>query len=383
MVASVCAEAILSAGVQSDSLDEDTERLLLETLRTADGELAYEQQSSRNDVLERTAVDERLSSPVGQKRVLAIRMLPLLRNEDVFVAERIRAFLRAPHTGHDEMVAVLSVIQKSRTIHRLLKIADVDYIRTLLLAATRDVRIAACRVLATIGTGSPSPGAVIDELLEYVASHPIGEEFAVGVWALGRLAPRETQVARCLTDAVAKSLETERSATKDRIAELRAKDRIAALRACQALDGVASRELVEKLRSSVRSYKWDAETRQEALLTSAHVEPMTPGLLRFINVFIEQPVPALGNAPARALMIGVERCKRRVEDVRRVFGALQRSEALLVEHYTAFRSAVVAEMGESAVPAIREALEEIRALLVAYREFAERSSLNASSPLVS
>lgn len=365
VIASVCAEAILVAGVHSDRLDDETERLLVDTLQRMDGESSFDQPSVGNHVLQRVAVDDRLSSPELRKRLLAIRMLPLLSNEEAFIAERIRSFLRTTDLGHDETVAVLSVVERSRTMHRLLKVADLDRIRGLLAAPTKDVRMAACRVLAVVGRASSD--ALLDDLLEYASNHQKGDEFVVAIRALARIGPLDGRVSEYLTKTLANRLGAGRGALRNLIA---------LMRACQTLDGMSFGGLNSKLRNAVRSFKEVPEIRCEALLTVAHVEPISPELLRFINSHIERPIPALGNVPARALTVVVERCRRRVEDVRRVFAGLQKSESLLVTHYAALRGAVVAGMGEAATPEIREALEETRALLVAYREFSERSSVD-------
>jgi hypothetical protein len=367
VVASACADAILVAGVHSDSLDDETERILVDTLRRIDGEFGYEQQAMDSHVLQRSTVDDRLSSPELQKRLLAIRMLPLLSNEDTFVAGRIRSFLRATDLGHDEKVAILGVIERTQTIHRLLKVADVDRIRVLLNAPTKDVRVAACRVLAVVGRSSAD--ILVDDLLDYASKHRKTDELYAAVRALSRIAPRDPRVSKYLTD----QLHTALSAGRRDVRNL-----ISVMRACRSLDGIGSPGLAEKLRATVRSFRETAEVRSEALLTVAHIEPMGSGLLRFINGFIDRPVPELGNGPARALTIAVERCRRRVEDVRRVFVDLKHSESSLVANYIPLREAVVSGMGEGAVPELREALEDTRSLLIAYREFSERSSMDVS-----
>jgi hypothetical protein len=187
---------------------------------------------------------------------------------------------------------------------------------------------------------------------------------------LGRIAPQDKAVADSLF----------RLANEQVSRNLNAEDRIAVLRACQALDGVGPFGLTRKLRAVAMSFKWDNATRQQALLACAHAEPTTEALIAFLTGLFDVPVHALADAPARALVIVVERCRRRVEDVRKVFGSLKVCRDTLVAKYDVVRSSIVASLGEAGTPAIREALEDVSGLLVAYREFSERVSLDFSEP---
>jgi hypothetical protein len=276
--------------------------------------------------------------------------------------------LQAKSSSREDLVAALDSLKLSREAQRLLKVADVDIIRNMLTADTRDVRLAACRALGAIGGGNRE---TVETLLRYARADIKTDEFAIAVAEVARVGNDDAKVQEFVVGSLLRLIGPGRVMSVANVERLGA-----LLRACQEFDMAASPALAELLRRGFGDFKLSDALRKECLMAHMFVAAVDVEHVRWLTGLLNSPPNRLVAAVCWAAGRFVHRCRRRLEYVRYAAPELPEMEKALVQFYRRHKSGSVDE-AEALTNNVRFALANIRQMLDSYREFANRRSVES------
>jgi predicted phosphodiesterase len=367
-IAITAARALLGAGLHVEPGKPEDRRLLLDVLRMLqqDGEGMKTIRMSAT----RREIDIGFHSEEQEDRLIAIRMLPWLKGEEQYVHDTLMSVLRRREPEHrEECVAALQALPLATGAHRLMRVAEVDDLRSFLQSQTRDLRIASSRALGVVGRSPATVAQVGTDLAEYVRTHDFGEEFRWGIRGVAACADGWAEGRELMFSEIARRL-----AKGDATSALPAVDLVEVLRACQHLDGGATDSVAVRLMAAVRDYKVVTTVRQESCKTLAAVCVPSHRIATFFVEELQSRNIHLGDAVAESTRRFVERCRRSIDFVRAISGNLEALESAVIQHYGRAR-AELGTRGDVRVSELRRALEEIQQTNRSHREFAQIRTL--------
>ncbi len=411
VVAGAAASALLKSGLEFDlAIESDRHHLtrMVAKLQDVSPSDAYAL-TPLSFKLTREKLALLLHSEDVRDRMLGLRLLPWLRAEEQFVYESIKSGIRSRHSRQDQ-AAALGALRFATGAQRLLVVADVDEIRRMLSAESRDLRISACEVLGVVGRSATTRGSVVSDLLKYAAATLDGQEFRCAIRSLIQCDSEATEVHRFVVHDLLRLLvaghgnrqksvsarktrgedASSRSTETPLAKESRTLSVVELLLACQQFDlddkddallGPAGQSggdrsaLIGRLRSAARDYKMDDRVRGECVVALACVASPDTDLIDFFVELLEKHPPRLGNSGARAIAVFIRRSRRRVAYVRVIYNDLDRLLDRVVEYYRKSVSYHEPSLWGSQAADVRTAVEEIQNLLRSYKEFAERQTV--------
>lgn len=367
-IARSAASGLLSAGVRVGMREAEERRLLLDILRMLQEEQTAEGLLGLTVPCSRAEIEAGLASAEQEERLLAIRVLPWLADEDEFVHSAILSAIRTEDPSRRlERVAALQSLRFASRAQRLLRVSEIDSLRQLLDAPTQDVRTAACQVLGVVGFAPETAGQVGQELVEYVSTRDRAE-FRAGVRALGQYAAKDEAVRSWLLleakERLAKS-SGKQNRTLDDFCEV--------LRACQQLDGAGDRSLWTGLLSAAKDYRRDEAVRQQCWRTFAALCPPTKEMTDAFIKALDSPMPTMADAVADAALRFAARCRRRVEFVREVGSRFEALETALLKLHAASMKRL-GYQGGGLLGTLRKALEETQQVIRAFKQIEQRKA---------
>ncbi len=365
-ISGTAARALMAAGVNVD-LSERADRAFLETClrqwaRITDAEDVYQNQLRTS----RPQLDELLSSPIPEDRMLGLRLLPLLVREERYVHERIMDVVNGKRE-RGELVAALESLRLSRGALALLTIADVDVLGDLLESEFRDVRSAAASTIAA----HPSPDNSVTRLLRDYAKGTKGSEFRNALRALVQVANDDPQSRSFIFDLTQQRITHALDHTFGDDTEQR--DLQILLKGCEDLGGEGAERLEGSVARLAASYKAPKALRRRALQTLARVSQASAGRINYFIEILNGDDHVLGAVVGLCVVDFVRSCRLRVDDVREIVPELDRLDDALVRRWQRIMKAQKQlRLDTPSLRGLRIALREVRELVIAYSEFATR-----------
>lgn len=364
LIGASAARALVNAGIRLSQSNPEQKRLLLDIVAAL--QVGNSPSVGWADKLgcTRAEVSAEVESNDRTSRLLGIRLLSCVSGDDQFVRDRLMAELR--HTGEarrEEQAAALIALRSSPAVHRLLRVSDVDVVRSFLLAESKDLRVAACRALGALGAATSQSAQIATDLLNYVDGRE-GDELRHAISALFAAVPHDPRVHSWALAEL--DLRLSRGAGPG---TPRAADLASLLRACAGADFTASSGTSAKLLSACKNFRLDEAVRSEALLAVSNLSAPDTRTLQYLTDELTAPPQKWGEALPRAIRRFVHRCRRRIDYVRQISSLLPAlGQALMRAH----ASQLASDKGRRQVGEFRKAVEDVQNVSRSYQAFADR-----------
>ena len=304
---------------------------------------------------------------------LAIRHVPLIRDDDSFVHELLMRRLRTATTPAQKGACIDS-LRESPSAIGLITIADTDILCAQLSDSSRNVRIAAVRLMGEM----PSDEQIIAALQKHVddsaKSASREQELTETAKALAKHVRRNSQIRSSVLQSV---LDILPQRVEDGFGDAVQQQHIVALLSvCESIDGVTNETAAWKLYRVAENFRTPIHIRQRATRVFGHlVEPSPKAMETFIRL-LERGNPRLNDARYAAAVFFVFQCRRRVEYVRRVYTKLDQFQRALYRSWEREFSLSPQSINPHGLANIREAIIEVSNLMIAYGEFSARAKLS-------
>lgn len=367
------AAAILRAGWKIDPSNEVNRAEVTQALRCLMQFASGSNIEGVGSAVEFSTVDALLTSTDAERRALGICLLPWVRHAEQAVRDRLLDCILKPSFTHSEKALALGALRLSEGAQQLIKISDLDQIYPLLRAQTRDVRIATAKL---IGALDPEPTA-LQKLLEYTknAESAGQEEFRAALRSLGELRvardgdPAETR-AYVEGELFRRLAPGQRQGTETR------RNLLEFLQLSFQHDRVAPQKLIGRMTACVGEASWSNDVRGTVLAALGWLWRPSEESVNFLIVQATRPGGEMHAAKIEAVWRFTQRCKRRFDYVREVYGRLDplRDATILLA-----RSTPRTWQGQNDFSRVRQALEEIGAMKHAYNEYSARAPLMPGS----
>jgi hypothetical protein len=393
VVSAAIAAALFKAGLPVDSSDPNQRRVLLKALGNLEAMALPETIHNVPICCQRHPTDVLLSSPIKETRLIALRLLPWLKDEERFVYERLTATISDNNCDRDVLVAALTALKLASGVHRMLTILDVLEICKKLNAPYRDVRLAACNALSLL-EGSLE----IKEALEsYITRNGTGgSEFRAAVYALVQSCQDIRQAQNLITPILQKRLksghahrggvsrETPRKRDTGRRTggtlhfDSRAqqnRDLLELLRVCQRFDQTDD-QTAGLLKSAVVDYSISDDIKEEALSLFARLVKPGKSAVEFYVRLADNPPLGLRRPIYRSISIFVRRCRGKIDYMRSVCPFLDALRDSLLSHVDPHKASgyITFTELETRVTELRRAVDEIEKIMRSHREFSRKIS---------
>lgn len=358
-VAEQAARALMKVGAISSSDPTTTTWLARSLRRLAESSSA---QTAREISLSysQAALEPLLTSPLKDRKLLGIRLLPWVHDAQQFMHDKLMQFVRVE--DREERVAALASIRIASGARMLLTVPDAYAIRKLLAKEyTRDVRLEAARTLTVLEIDDAD---IVRELVSYVSSIRDTEQYPAAVSLLAWANSDSDVVQGFLLD------EAERLLGQGSKGKEESRDLNSVLMALAVLDAVGSNRLVGLLRTTVNDWKVDIKLRRRALHALVSTAPLSVAVKVLSNLLRSAP-GRIGYAVITATSRFLDRCRRRLEHISAVFPELSTLQVLVLEYYERAMPTAASDASQL-VNAARSALSDIRQMYAAFREFSER-----------
>jgi hypothetical protein len=362
-IAATAARAVLESGIEVASTTSEN-RLLVEKCLRRWEHLAEPRSASKLKIkARREDIDQMLSSPAEQERVLAIRLLPWLERHETYAYKRLFEVIEVDRSSA-ELVAALASLRLSTGASALCTSRDLDKLLDLAksVARARDVRIAAVRALAVLSTEQ----RVISALLERCRVTEHGEHREC-LRAVVLCAPTNDAVRQFVIDSLRERLAAAVRGEFGKLArqqELKRLMRIAAELGVDVSDSVA-----DSLVTLAESFKAPDTLRVQAIRTFARVASSSPRTVEKMVTWLSKRVP-----PFEAVVPGVvsdvlTRARQHVDTVRAIYPALPGLERVLVQEWERKHPEEARFIDDEVFRGLRSAVRELRDIRAAFSEF--------------
>lgn len=307
----------------------------------------------------REQIETLLFSKETAMRMLGLQLLPWLHSEEEFCYRHLLDSISI-EKSREEVVIGLRGIRISAAARRLLRLSDVPKIVSCLRRDTRDVRIAAAKLLAQIGTED-----VLSELIKYVTETKVPEEYCIGILAVvrcGKSAPSAVELCEARTTAALKAKQSPGT-----LVELRST--LEAL--CEVSIESKNLAFVSLLTATVNDFKQDDEVRRLSFAALVNLSPPGPQIVRLVCGWLDKSSNVLSTATCKACLELVRKIRTRVDFVRSAYSTLPDLKTAIIRHYEKCRLSPGPEE-RNRLMSLRKALEELDSLLFAFGEFEGR-----------
>lgn len=362
------AAAILRAGWKIDPSNAANRAEVTQALRCLMQFAAPANIEGVGSAIALSTLDGLLTSTDGESRILGICLLPWVRHAEQAVHDRLLSCIIKPTFSHLEKALALGALRHCEGAQQLIKISDLDQIYRLLDAETRDVRMAAAKL---IGALNPEPVA-LQKLLEYAKkAEDVGqEEFRSALRSLGDLRvardgdPAETQT--YIQDELYRRLAPgQRQGVEAR------RNLLEFLQLSLQHDRVAPQKLITRMTACVADTTWTNDVRGTVLAALGWLWKPGEASANFLIAQTGRSPADMHAAKIEAVWKFTQRCKRRFDYVREVHHKL---DALRDATIVLAQNTPRTWRGQNDFSRIRQALEEIGSMKHAYNEYSARAT---------
>ena len=323
--------------------------------------------------LDKVMIRSLVFSDDAKQSELAIRHIPLIRDDDSFVHELLMRRLRTATTPAQKSACIDSLRESPRAIG-LITIADTDILCAQLSDSNRNVRIAAVRLMGEMPSDEQIVAALQKHLDDSATRASREQELTETAKALAKHIRRNSQIRSSVLQSVLDKLPQR---VEDGYGDAVQQQHIVALLSvCESIDGITNETAAWKLYRVAENFRTPIHIRQRATRVFGRlVEPSAKAMETFIRL-LERSDPRLNDARYAAAVFFVFQCRRRVEYVRRVYTKLNQFQKALYRSWEREFSQTPQSINPHGLANIREAIIEVSNLMIAYGEFSARAKIS-------
>lgn len=368
------ARAILQAGFKIDTTDSEYSRVVLESLRRVIDATSREMPSHLAIRYKVSEVSALLTSPNPTSRLLGLRLVIWVSDDDTFVYRSIMQVLRSPRASHEEMAAALGSLRQSARSYKLVRRADAEMLCALLANPHRDVRVNAARLLGELAPRDPHPDELETRaLIGYAAGKRGTREYDPAIRAVGRVAVA-SDLARLFLFGECERLLRKPSLSDDEVTELED-----VLRQLNTSERPTPESVIHGLKEQVRNHQITARTRCFALQAITMLAPIDGLTLDWLLQTMANPPGGTASSVPMTALIFVSRCGRRLEHILDMRPSLPRLRDAVLAYHARVMS-LTPESAEEIIYDVRKTLETIHHMTSSYDEFMQPSQGAPAAP---
>lgn len=372
LISELAANCIMVNGLRGGTWEADENETLrekvLSKLDRSDQESAV---ARANVTLDPNAINAMLVSESSTLHELAIRYLPLVRN-DIRFAYRILSKNLRTSTPPRLRAASLDSFRDCPGALDLITIADTDEICKLLGVKERNVRLAAIKLLGELPDDEKVIKSLKDLLGVLLGDASRDEEVSEAARALAKHVRRNSRlrddILRTILQYIPANVEAgfgDRS-RQHHLREL--------LYICESIGGEDDHTAQRVLRFA-EDFRTPERIRTQSLRVFGQLaQPNAENAKRLCTLLDKNDFRLRGATYAASLSF-IKRCRTKVHYVRRVNGELERLRDCLSRAWKRETSGVVENIAPAAATDIRSAVLELENLTAAYEEFSERAHI--------
>lgn len=370
LIAGIAAQCVLVNEMKGRKWNEHPASLdkVLGKLQQGDEESGF---SVSGITLDRQMLEPLIFSGNALESELAVRFVPLIRNDEQFAYQALMQRFRTAELSRHK-AACLDSIRGCPGAIDLITIGDTDLICSEMKAQDRNVRVAVLKLLGEMPDDEQVIQSLRNHLIETAGDVSRYEEMREAAKALAKHVGRNQR----LRAYVLKSIVDHLPKSPKRFGDSRAQQHIVGLLlVCESIGGVTDDVTAQRLNRLAQSFRTPEPIRRLAMRVFGRLaEPSIQNMGTLIELLSKDNV-VLNESLYVAASYFVSQCRRRVDFVRAVYGALPR----LREQLRMAWQREVRRAGDSIEPAglryIRDASVEVEDLMVAYEEFSDRATI--------
>ena len=306
---------------------------------------------------------------------LAIRHVPLMMDDDPqFTYDVLMRCLRAAGSPRHRAACLDSLRESPRAVN-LITIADTDFICEQLEAASRDVRMAAIRLIGEMPSDEQIVTALQEHLDGSVARGSRELELAVTAKALAKHVRGNSTMRFALLESVLEMLP--RRAEDGFGDEAHQRHVQLLLTVCESIGDGSNEGAAWRLHKLATDYRTPLAIRDRAFRVFGRlVEPSSKSVEAFVTA-LKRDVAPLNDSHYKATASFIGQCRRKVEYVRRVYSKLDVLRDGLCKSWQREASRSTDSINPHNLNNIRDAVMGVSSLMVSYEEFSDRAKVTA------
>lgn len=320
--------------------------------------------------LDRETIESLISSGKQNESELAIRYIPLIRDDDQFVYQVLIKCLRSSTASSRHKAACMDSIRVCPGARNQITISDTDIICSMRRAKERNLRIAALKLLGEMPDDEQVVQNLQDHLIELANTTSREDEVTEAAKALAAHVRRNPRLRDSVLKIVLQHLpDTPESGFGD---ESKQHHLYGLLLVCESIGGWTDDSTAQRLLAFAESYRTPLTIRKQSMRVFGRiVEPSPQSVNEFIRL-LERSDVRMNDSVYAATSSFISHCRRRVEHVRRVHAVLAPLRDILCKVWHREVASAIDSIDPSGPRDIRNALIEIEALTIAYEEFSCR-----------
>jgi len=320
--------------------------------------------------LDRETIESLISSGKQNESELAIRYIPLIRDDDQFVYQVLIKCMRASTTSSRHKSACMDSLRACPSARNLITISDTDIICSMRKSNERNLRIAAIKLLGEMPDDEQVVQNLQDHLIELANTTSREDEVTEAAKALAAHVRRNPRLRDSVLKIVLQHLpDTPESGFGD---ESKQHHLYGLLLVCESIGGWTDDSTAQRLLAFAESYRTPLTIRKQSMRVFGRiVEPSPKSVKEFVHL-LERNDVRMNDSVYAATSSFISQCRRRVEYVRRVHTVINPLRDILCKVWHREVLSTVDSIDPSGPRDIRSALIEIEALTIAYEEFSCR-----------
>ena len=305
---------------------------------------------------------------------LAIRHVPLMKDDDPqftydVLMQRLRTVGPPTHRA-----ACLDSLRESPRAINLITIADTDFICEQLQAPSRNVRMAAIRLMGEMPSDEQIVTALQHHLDGSVAKGPKELELAETAKALAKHVRGNSRLRFTLLKSVLERLP--RRAEDGFGNEAHQRHTQLLLTVCESIGDTSNENAAWRLHKLATDYRTPPAIRERAFRVFGRlVEPSSRSVDTFLAA-LKHDVGSLNDSHYAAAASFISQCRRKVEYVRRVYSKLDKLRDSLCKSWQRETARSPKSIHPHNLNNIRDAVIGVSSLMVSYEEFSDRAKIS-------
>lgn len=362
-IAGRASSAVLKAGLKSDvsTSNSHAREVFIRALKRLE-ESNHCDSSGLTISPPRASIENFLTSPDKNDRILGIRLLPWLFGAEAYVHERLMDILgeKEEKDSRDEILGAMASLRVSKGAQKLLQLSNLRIIQNHLRSDFKDIRNAACRLLGCLAGHSK----VTDILIDFAKRDAATEDYSIALNAIALNSPESPAVQEFLFAELDKNINVKDLNTK------RNKERVlASLEACKELSSPAPAGLTRFLGNIPSNFQVDVAIRRGCMLAQASIGLPSISQAKLIIQFITSPPVELEGEVCSICSRFLKICRKNVAFIRIVYPELENLKEALIRRFNSNTKQMSEGTSSRRLGDLRAALREIIDILNAYNEF--------------
>lgn len=371
LIAEIAAHCLLIHAAVKNDINENShlrEKILSKINRT-EQDYGFHQYSI---TLERDALESKLASENPLDKELAIRYIPLIKEDDKYVYRVLSKIMKDANTTPRACASAMDSFRLCQGAHALITISDTDYICSRLDAKEGNVRIAAIRLLGELPDDEKVIRCLRNILEDSTSKKYKRDEVSEAAKALTKHVRRNPNLRAVVQEAVLNYIPD--SVEQGFGDEDQQHHILQILSVCEAVAEVDEKAAQKVLRFST-DYRTPEKIRSQSIRTYGNLtEPSANSANNLIELLDKNDI-RIKEAVFHSCLSFIKRCRTKVKYIREVNGRLDALSESLCKAWDREIRANPNSITPSGATDIREGIIEIENLTAAYEEFSERAQL--------